>query len=37
MVEPVGIEPTSEKDPPPHSTGLVTVLRLSSSSPVTGL
>jgi hypothetical protein len=26
MVEPVGIEPTSETSPSPHSTSLVTVL-----------
>jgi hypothetical protein len=36
LVDPVGVEPTSEKDPPPHSTGLVTELRLNSERPVTG-
>ena len=36
VVEPVRIELTSEKDPSPPSTGIVTVLILDVSRPVTG-
>ena len=36
MVEPARVELASEKDPPPHSTGLVTVFSLTIDRPVTG-